>query len=160
MKHPKLIKWSAFSLFTLTILTLFSIRLAAWFDTYQLKFQSPVRFYQPVWVEKRVLLSPLCETKPITPWNEIVAMIVSEFKDLGPKVTYEAIKIAWCESRWNELAKGVNNNNSTDGGVFQANSVHKLPDAIRFDALENIKWAKQKYIKDGSWRAWVCAKKL
>jgi len=97
--------------------------------------------------------------KELITWDKIAIMIISEFKDLGPKVTQEALKIAYCESKWNEQAyNGSNTNGSNDAGVFQLNSIHKLDDSIRFDGLANIKWAKAKYVRDGNWSAWSCSR--
>jgi len=91
-------------------------------------------------------------------WPEVAVLIVEEFKDLGSRVTKEALDIAYCESYWQEKAfNDKNKNGSTDSGVFQINSVHKQPNMLQ--AQENIRFAKEKFIKDGySFGAWVCGK--
>jgi hypothetical protein len=94
-------------------------------------------------------------------WSEVAKLIIDEFSDLGPKVTMEALDISKCESGWREDAyNDKNKNGSNDGGVFQLNSIHGLPDEIRFNAKQNIKWAKEKYLRDKSWGAWSCRKVL
>lgn len=95
-------------------------------------------------------------------WSDIVTDIVEEFKDLGKKTTMEAIQIAYCESRWEESALNTKNKNGTwDGGVFQFNSIHKYTTEKVFNAKENIRLAKQMYLRNHrSWGAWSCARKL
>jgi hypothetical protein len=89
--------------------------------------------------------------------KQVMQMIVDEFSDLGVDVTMQALSIAKCESGFRYGAyNDKNSNGSNDGGVFQINSIHKQSDDVRFNARNNIQWAKNKYIKDGSWNAWAC----
>ena len=97
---------------------------------------------------------------PVPTWDQVSKMVIDEFKDLGPKRVSEALKISYCESRWNPKAIHVNTNGSVDKGTFQLNSVHNLPDSVTMDTLANIKWAKAKFIRDGNWNAWSCRKVL
>ena len=92
---------------------------------------------------------------------EVAQMVIDEFEDQGENVVMEALEISYCESRWHwDGYNDGNTNGSNDGGVFQANSIHGLPDTIRFNARSNIRWAKNKYIKDGGWAAWTCGRYL
>lgn len=94
-------------------------------------------------------------------WQEVVSIIVEEFDDLGTEVTMQALKIAKCESGFRYDAYNDGNlNGSNDGGVFQINSIHKQSDEVRFTARQNIRWAKEKYERDGNWNAWSCKKIL
>lgn len=89
---------------------------------------------------------------------EVAEMVIDEFEEFGPQVVMEALEISYCESRWHyDGYNDGNTNGSNDGGVFQANSIHRLPDSIRFNARSNIRWAKDKYIRDSNWNAWVCS---
>jgi hypothetical protein len=94
-------------------------------------------------------------------WDDVARIIIEEWSDLGKVYTYQALQVAWCESHFNEKAINTSNKNgSHDEGVFQINSVHRQPVQITMNARQNIKWAKQKFIKDGfSWEAWVCKPK-
>jgi len=78
---------------------------------------------------------------------------------MGKEKTLKAIRVAYCESGLEEKAFNPKNpDGSNDGGVFQINSIHQLPDEVRFDAIKNIKWAKSKVEAEGDFYAWVCAK--
>lgn len=88
---------------------------------------------------------------------DIIKMIVAEFEDQGSATVATAIRIANCESKFNESAEHVNNNGSTDFGVFQINSIHGYSTYKLLAAAENIKIAKAMFIKNGhSWNAWSC----
>lgn len=65
------------------------------------------------------------------------------------------------ESGWNEYAQGVNNNKTTDSGIFQINSIHKNTISLmdRFDYKKATKWAIEKRLHDGNWSAWYGSKK-
>ncbi len=95
-----------------------------------------------------------------TPEMQVVKMIVDEFEEFGPMVVRQAINIAYCESRFNEEAVHVNKNGSIDRGVYQINSIHKYSEYQLLAAYENIKIAKQMYLRNGkSWSAWACSYK-
>lgn len=111
----------------------------------------------------RVILSPggqiLYESDPKL--EEMISEIVRVFKPEGKAVVLKAINIAYCESRWNPSAFNINKNGSTDGGLLQINSVHKLSNSERFDFRLNIKKSHEIYKSWGrSFRAWTCAKKV
>ena len=92
---------------------------------------------------------------------QVAQMVIDEFEDLGPQIVSEALRISFCESKWHwDGYNDGNTNGSNDGGVFMINSIHKVPENIRFNARANIRWAKDKFIKDGSWGAWSCSKYL
>jgi hypothetical protein len=71
---------------------------------------------------------------------------------------YEAWAIVNAESRWNPDAVNVNNNKTWDGGLWQINSVHKIPNACKFDYRCATKWAIEKRLHDTNWGAWYGAK--
>lgn len=60
------------------------------------------------------------------------------------------------ESGWNEWQQRVNNNHTTDSGLWQINSIHKgtikLQD--RFDIKASTAWSINKRLKEGNWSAW------
>jgi hypothetical protein len=114
---------------------------------------------KPVFASPLAIGLPTPTPTPTISWSDNVKMIVEEFKDQGIDVTLQAIKIAKCESGLREKAFGRNTNGSTDAGVFQINSVHGLPDSVRFDYIKNIKAAKKLYLDQG-WRPWVCADRV
>ena len=87
--------------------------------------------------------------------NGFPKKIIDEFKDLGKERTLEALKVAYCESKWEEWVIHINNNGSWDGGVFQLNSIHNLPTEKVFNAEDNIKEARR-IVEAQGWRAWVC----
>jgi len=112
----------------------------------------------PIAEAKELAPQPTPSQKEYTP-AEVANLIVEEFKDLGPNVVKKALDIAWCESRWNEKAiNNKNKNGSVDYGVFQINSIHKQSPDSMLKAEENIKFAKQMFIKNKSWGAWVCSR--
>jgi len=57
---------------------------------------------------------------------------------------------------WNVWAQGVNNNKTTDSGLFQINSVHKNEISLqdRFDYKKATAWAIKKRIDVGHWNDW------
>ncbi len=145
------------------------IAIDSFFDKYDLKFQAPVVFQKPVIVEERKqeLTSPLVELPEFLKrleseqkekkrdWSEVAKLIIDGFKDLGKERTLEALKVAYCESKWEEWVIHINNNGSWDGGVFQLNSIHNLPTEKVFNAEDNIKEAKR-IVEEQGWKAWVC----
>ena len=73
----------------------------------------------------------------------------------------EAEIIINCESKWNPDAMGINYNRTADLGLWQINSIHKdISNADKLDYKKATEWAIQKRLKDGHWRAWMCARKL
>ncbi len=99
------------------------------------------------------------EKKPTR--EEIKEYVLNEVKRAGLN-PYEAERIIHCESTWNPEAKNINRNGSNDLGLWQINSIHRknISDAERLDYKASTKWAIEKRLRDGSWSAWVCAKKL
>lgn len=102
------------------------------------------------------------EVKPelaLTPKEEMRAWVLAEAKKAGlnPK---EVDAIIHCESRWDDQAVGHNRNGSNDKGLWQINSIHKLPDSERLDYKSATKWAIEKRLRDGNWSAWYCARRL
>lgn len=72
----------------------------------------------------------------------------------------KALSIAYCESRYNPEAVGVNKNGTVDRGVFQLNTVHHhITSSCAFDARCNIEAAYQLFKKQG-WKPWVCSYKV
>lgn len=65
----------------------------------------------------------------------------------------ELLLVGMCESGFEETAKNVNKNVSTDRGVFQINSVHGVSQEILIDPIENTKKALELY-DDSGLRPW------
>lgn len=93
--------------------------------------------------------------------EEIRAYVLNEAKKLGLS-TVEVDIIVNCESKWNDKAfNDKNSNGSTDSGLWQINSIHKsISDADKMDYKAATKWALEKRLRDGSWSAWSCSRKL
>lgn len=70
----------------------------------------------------------------------------------------KALKVALCESRLKLNSVGYNSNGSNDKGVWQINSIHKLPDECRLDLKCSTQWVINKVKHDGNWSAWTCDK--
>lgn len=86
--------------------------------------------------------------------------VLNEVKKAGLNIK-EAETIINCESRWQPDAIGVNKNGTYDVGLWQINSIHKnLTNADKMDYKEATKWAIEKRLRDGSWNAWSCSRKL
>lgn len=66
--------------------------------------------------------------------------------------------IVSCESNWNPKAVNTSNRNgSNDKGLWQINSIHKVPDSCRLDPKCATDWAKRLFDRQG-WKPWVCNK--
>lgn len=77
-----------------------------------------------------------------------------------PEAPQTALAVANCESGLNAKAYNPNNKNgSTDGGLWQINSVHdKRLEALgldKFDPEDATKFARMLYEESG-WKPWVC----
>jgi len=70
--------------------------------------------------------------------SEVVREIANVFSKERPDVIVRAINCFYSESGLRENARHVNTNGTTDGGIGQINSVHKLPDEVLFDYKKNI----------------------
>jgi len=82
-------------------------------------------------------------------------------KDTFPEDPHTAVAVASCESGLNANAYNPNNSNgSTDGGLWQINSVHDSRlEALGLDKYnpeDATKFARMLYEQNG-WRDWVCA---
>ena len=71
-------------------------------------------------------------------WNEVECLM--EYENKG----------------WNVWAQGVNNNKTTDSGLWQINSVHKNEISLqdRFDYKKATAWAIKKRLDVGHWNDW------
>lgn len=105
---------------------------------------------------------------PVTPTPDptqhlsptVERLIIDAFKDKGPVVVDQALRIARCESGHRENAENLaNKNKSRDDGIFQINSIHGINPRFLKDARVNIAVAREIY-DDRGWAAWVCARKL
>jgi hypothetical protein len=90
--------------------------------------------------------------------------IEEKIKEAFPEDEITALKIAQCESGLNPNAhNNRNKNGSTDGGLYQINSVHdKRLNELgldKYDIEDNIAFARRLYEENG-WRPWVCSKKI
>jgi hypothetical protein len=118
------------------------------------------------------------ETERVLEEPEVVEQIVEEPKVVLIEIEYtresierkiretfheepeRALAIAQCESGLNPDALNTANKNGTsDGGLFQINSVHdKRLNALgldKFDVEDNIAFARMLYEERG-WTPWVC----
>lgn len=122
--------------------------------------------------QRQNLISPLPSPSPVVAeaqaeektsynWDEVIGIIVEEFKPLGREVTAQAIAIANCESGFEQYAtNNWNRDGSKDHSVFQLNDHWGLSFATLYDARENIKFAKKIYERNHTWKSWACARKL
>jgi len=85
--------------------------------------------------------------------------IEEKIKKVFGKHYEEAILIFKCESGLRANATGHNTNGSTDSGIAQINSVHKVSERYLLNPDINLLVAKQIYDAQG-WNPWVCAHKL
>ncbi len=101
-----------------------------------------------------LMIEEVIEELPMKEW------VLKQVADAGLDPA-EAEVIITCESRWNPDAMGVNNNRSVDLGLWQINSIHKdISNADKLDYKKATEWAIDKRLKDGSWRAWYCSRKI
>lgn len=82
-------------------------------------------------------------------------------KETFPEDPHTAVAIANCESGLNPNAYNPNNpNGSTDGGLWQINSVHNETlvekGLSKWDPEDATEYARMLYDEHG-WRPWVCA---
>ena len=87
--------------------------------------------------------------------NEMENWVLNEVRKAGLNVDI-AFKIIKCESNWKPEVYGVNNNGTTDFGLWQINSIHKkeISPKERLDYKKATEWAINKRLKDGNWSAW------
>lgn len=89
--------------------------------------------------------------------TEIISIIVNEFSEFGSQTVMTALRIANCESKFDERAEHWNTNGTVDRGIYQINSIHRYADYELFGAYNNILIAKRMFVKNGhSWSAWSC----
>lgn len=115
--------------------------------------QAQVTVIQPVKREVQLVVVP---TK--IEWTR--ARIEQEIRSTFPEDPETAVAVAKCESGLNPKAyNGKNRDGSSDGGVFQVNSVHdrhlRQLGLDKFNPRDNIKFARKLYDESG-WRPWVC----
>ena len=82
-------------------------------------------------------------------------------RETFPEDPHTAIAIAHCESGLRPNAYNPKNNNgSTDGGLWQINSVHDARlqrlGLDKFDPEDATKFARILYDENGGWKDWVC----
>lgn len=68
-----------------------------------------------------------------------------------------AVRIAFAESSFRCIATNENTNGSNDKGLFQINSIHKVPDYCRLDCECNLYWAISEMKRHG-FGAWGASK--
>lgn len=119
-----------------SILAVGTIKLGVWLDNLMPSYIAP---------------SVNVPRKPLS----IKDYVLNEVKKAGLDV-----KIVDCiiskESRWDNWAYNINDNGTTDFGLFQINSIHKgsISVAERFNIASSTKWAINKMKKDG-YGAWT-----
>jgi hypothetical protein len=84
--------------------------------------------------------------------------IRQEWEKAGAKWE-EVYMVVQAESRWNKDAWNCNTNGTLDAGLYQHNSVHKIPLSCLTDIECSTKEAIKLYREQG-WTPWVGAKKL
>lgn len=91
----------------------------------------------------------------------VKANILSEIRKTFPEDPDTAIAIAYCESGLKPTAHNPHNRNgTTDGGLWQINSVHdkrlKQLGLNKYDPEDATKFARMLYDERGGWGDWVC----
>lgn len=82
--------------------------------------------------------------------------IIAYIKEVFGSQANNAFKVLSCENHsLNPKARGISPNGSIDSGIFQINSVHKIPERYLYDWRTNIDVAHQIYL-DSGWGAWAC----
>lgn len=83
--------------------------------------------------------------------GDVISYIRCRGEDLGVsnQNIMTLIRIARCESGLRENAYNVNKNKTIDGGVFQINSIHKVPLKVVFDYEANINYAYKLFLSQG-----------
>jgi len=100
------------------------------------------------------------EDTPDPTTNDIKAYVLAEIKKAGLNAR-EAEALIFCESKWDDQAKGYNRNGSYDLGLWQINSIHKdISDIDKLDYKTATKWAIAKRLDDGNWSAWYCSRRI
>jgi len=111
--------------------------------------------------ETIVYIAPIIEDQQVIPQKEIkievryteegiIERVKQEFKDAPIMV-----EVARCESRFKPAAHNtkLNKDGTTDGGIFQLNSVHDEELALlgldKFDPEDNIKFTRLLYDRSG-----------
>ena len=106
-------------------------------------------------IEPRVVLIEVIPTE---------RTVEEKIREAFPQDPETAIKIAHCESSLDPSAvNNRNKNGTTDGGLYQINSIHdKRLDELgldKFDIDDNIKFARILW-EEHKWVPWVCSKKI
>jgi len=130
-----------------------------WLDT-ETKYEiSKADVEQEVWdIEKEPTLVSEEPTEPVEITKEDIARYILDVFGYGRDGAI-ALRVAHCESRFNQDAVNVNEDGSEDVGVFQINQKWHADKGDAYDLVENIRIAKE--IKDTSgWQAWVCWQKF
>lgn len=138
----------------------------SWFNSHQFKFQIPVEFRKPIWVERRAVKLHSHEAIAKTPEpapeyaNPVEQMIYSKFAEkFGAEVGNLAVAVSWAENgtRQCDRISKPNKNGTTDFGLWQINTIHlkrfKLADVIDCEKSTDI--ALQIYTEQGGFQAWV-----
>ena len=92
--------------------------------------------------------SPRAESGDVR--GEVLAMLTEEGIDIS-----KADRIIACESSWRPTAVNQNRNGSNDKGLWQLNSIHRIPDEVRLDPIKSTEEAI-KLIKAQGFTPWVC----
>jgi hypothetical protein len=128
----------------------YRLKLTAWLLTFSIT----------MWATPKVTAAPYEAMYNRLPeaQNRVISMrefVLGEVAKAGLNVK-EVDCLIKSESGWNTWAQGVNNNKTTDSGLFQINSIHKDSISLedRFDYKKATKWAINKRLHDGNWHAW------
>ena len=101
--------------------------------------------------QKEIAIERLDEGLSMEEW------VLNEWGKLGQRE--QAYAVIQCESRWDEYAVNVNRNGSKDFGLYQINTIHKIPNECAFDYKCATEFAIKLWEKQG-WSPWVCANNL
>lgn len=85
----------------------------------------------------------------------VLGMVAKEGID-----TSIADKIISCESNWKVEATHKNKNGSTDYGIWQLNTIHKIPVREMLDPIAATYHAINLIKSDAGFRHWTCYKKI
>lgn len=106
------------------------------------------------------VIQPVKAEEPKKFCGDVISYIRCKGEELGVsnQNIMTMIRIAKCESGLRENAYNVNTNKTIDGGVFQINSVHKVPLKVVFDYEANIDYAYKLFLAQG-FNPWSASKR-
>lgn len=107
--------------------------------------KTPLSYIEP----QNYFTLPINENKPIREYIQF------EARQNGLSESY-IFKLIDCESKWNDKAIS----RTKDYGLWQINQIHGLSREQMFNPYFATKWSIEKRLRDGSWDAWTCNRKI